>query len=156
MRKIAFVLLTSAALAATSLAPAFAAAKTDSANQPKSVYGAANPVPAPASINKPIMHVAMAKKPAAAQVAMATSHYRPRLSSIVTQLNKMNHRINVDARRGFITKAERASLTKREHQLRLQAIHTASRQNGVLHTGQYVAFNAKIHDLGKKVHYLAE
>lgn len=149
MRKIATVFMTATALAALAIAPTFAAT---SATTAAPVVSKQNATPTPAPMASP----AVIKTVKPVHMAMAVPHYRPRLSNVLAELGKLNHRIAIDGKRGTLTRAEQASLKRSEQQLRRNAIHTASRQNGVLNSGQYVAFNHQIRVLGKKLHDLAD
>lgn len=83
------------------------------------------------------------------------SAMRPRLTAVVADLNRIDHRIRVDRDRGYLTAHERNVVRSESHEIRNAAFRTADRHDGALPRHAYNSYLREIRDLGGQVHRLS-
>lgn len=94
----------------------------------------------------PAMPAPMVKKP------VSRIDYRPRLAGIVRQVSAENHRLGVDLRKGYLTRAEYRGLDARDYGIRHDAMRIAQRHHGALPKANFVALEHRLQNLSRTIH----
>lgn len=91
---------------------------------------------------------AMTAQPAAYQYM----RHHPRLAMIQNELGRAVHRINIEQRRGALTRHEARVARAEAHQIRMKAMNVATRHDGRLTPANYAMLQNRIAGLNKTIH----
>lgn len=92
---------------------------------------------------------------AAQPAAYKYMRHHPRLAMIQNELGRSVHRINVEQRRGALTRHEARIARAEAHQIRMRAMNVAARHDGRLTPANYAMLQNRIAGLNKTIHRFA-
>ncbi len=85
-------------------------------------------------------------------VAYTYMRHHPRLATVQNELGRAMHRINIEQRRGALTRHEARVARAEARQIRMKAMNVASRHDGRLTPANYAMLQNRIAGLNKTIH----